>query len=327
MLMEKVVAFDSSIGSYRVYFPRCSVLLDAVRALPVRRFHKDWDDPHWIAGADEATSAALAQLAFDNSFVVDAAAAEMMASAIAAEPVMNITCLKTAGIISRFEVRTSYNPEVVALLKSCIGARMDATKTWSLPPHDTAIQVVVDLVIRFGLTVSVETLAATQALIKTVGAEQYVERCVLIDGVIAQVEARSSTAKKALPPLAVLPTNFVAAWASDSVTRRKKAKDQALAQRTGERALQRAEERGFEEEAAAITSIQIQAVHQNLRTLAGVCDGATSVDDVGFNGPDSKVGRGLALLPKLEPLQAALARSMLAKYTRQLGKVAIEAMY
>lgn len=325
--MDKVVAFDSSIGSYRVYFPRCSKLLDAVRALPVRRFSKDWDDPYWIVGADEATSSALAQLAFDNSFVVDAAAAEMMAAAVAAEPVMNISCVKAAGIISRFEVRTSYNPEIVTLLKSCLGSRMDASKTWSLPPHDTSIQVVVDLVIRYGLTVSVETLAATQAHIKTVGAEHYVERCVLIDGVISQVEARSSTTKKALPPLAVLPTGLVAAWASDSVTRRKKAKDQALAQRTGERALQRAEERGFEDEAATITSIQIQAVHMNLRALAGVCDGASSVDDVGFNGPDSKVGRGLALLPKLEPLQAALARSMLAKYTRQLGKAAIEAMY
>ncbi|MDZ5605310.1 hypothetical protein SJI00_21275 [Pseudomonas sp. RP23018S] len=60
--MDKVVAFDPSIGSYRIYFPRGSVLLDAVRALPVRRFHKDWDDPHWIVGADEQTSAALAQL-------------------------------------------------------------------------------------------------------------------------------------------------------------------------------------------------------------------------------------------------------------------------
>lgn len=325
--MDKVVAFDSSIGSYRVYFPRCSELLDAVRALPVRRFHKDWDNPYWIAGADEATSIALAQLAFDKSFVVDAAAAEKMAAAIAAEPVMNITCVKTAGIITRFDVRTSYNPEVVALLRSCIGAKMDASKTWSLPAHDTSINVVVELVSRFGLTVSVDTLAATQTLIKTVAAENYVGRCELIDTVISQCEARASAAIKVLPPLAVLPTSFIAAWASDSVSRRKKAKDQALAQRTGERALQRAEERGFEEEAAAITSIQIQAVHLNLRALAGVCDGASSVDDVGFNGPDSKVGRGLALLPKLEPLQAALARSMLAKYTRQLGKAAIEAMY
>jgi len=325
--MDKVVAFDPSIGSYRVYFPRSIELLDAVRALPVRRFHKDWDDPHWIAGADEETSAALAQLAFDKSFVVDAAAAEKMATAIAAEPAMNITCVKTAGIITRFDVRTSYNPEVVALLRSCIGAKMDASKTWSLPPHDTSINVVVELVSRFGLTVSVDTLAATQSLIKTVAAENYIERCVLIDTVISQCEARASAAIKVLPPLAVLPTSFVAAWASDSVSRRKKAKDQALAQRTGKRALQRAEERGFEEEAAAITSIQIQAVHLNLRALAGVCDGASSVDDVGFNGPDSKVGRGLALLPKLEPLQAALARSMLAKYTRQLGKAAIEAMY
>lgn len=71
---------------------------------------------------------------------------------------------------------------------------------------------------------------------------------------------------------------------------------------------------------------QIAAVHRNLKALAGVCDGAATQDDVGFNGPDAKVGRGLALLPVLDSLQAALARAMLQKYTRQLGKEAIEQM-
>ena len=85
-------------------------------------------------------------------------------------------------------------------------------------------------------------------------------------------------------------------------------------------------DRGFEEEASLMTRVQIAAVHRNLQTLAGVCDGAATQDDVGFNGPDAKVGRGLALLPVLEPIHAALARAMLQKYTRQLGKDAIELM-
>jgi hypothetical protein len=66
---------------------------------------------------------------------------------------------------------------------------------------------------------------------------------------------------------------------------------------------------------------EIEKIHEELRTLASVCDGAIAQDGAGFNGLDANFGRTLAALPRLSLRQAAAARKMLVKYARQLGRV------
>jgi hypothetical protein len=66
---------------------------------------------------------------------------------------------------------------------------------------------------------------------------------------------------------------------------------------------------------------EIEKLHEELRTLASVCDGAVAQDGAGFNGLDANFGRTLAALPRLSLRQAAAARKMLVKYARQLGRV------
>lgn len=325
--MEKVIAFDTATESFRVYFPKCETILASVRALPVRRFHKDWNDPYWIAGADVATATALADLAFDNGFIVCSVAAAKIQAAFSGVAECNIKGVKAAGTLSCFEVRTAYNEAIVAMLKSCAGSTMDSTKTWKLPAHTSSIKKVTSLVRDFGLTIDPSVLESAQSLLKKNAADGFIEVCREVDTVIELCESRiTKRPPRAMPPLAVLDALIVASWTRGSAARREKSKEQASASRTGVRAAQRAIDRGFEEEAALMTRVQIAAVHCNLKALAGVCDGAATQDDVGFNGPDAKVGRGLALLPVLEPIHAALARAMLQKYTRQLGKEAIEQM-
>jgi hypothetical protein len=325
--MEKVIAFDTASTQFRVYFPKCETILASVRALPVRRFHKDWNDPYWIAGADVATASALANLAFNNDFVVCSVAAAKIQAAMSGVAERNIKGFKAAGTLSCFEVRTAYNETIVAMLKSCAGSTMDSTKTWKLPVHTSSIRIVISLVRDFGLTIEPSVLESAQSVLKKNAADGFIEVCREVDTVIELCESRvAQRAPRAMPPLAVLDASIVANWMRGSAARREKCKEQAGASRTGARAAQRAMDRGFEEEAALMTRAQIAAVHRNLQTLAGVCDGAATQDDVGFNGPDAKVGRGLALLPVLEPIHAALARAMLQKYTRQLGKEAIEQM-
>ena len=62
----------------------------------------------------------------------------------------------------------------------------------------------------------------------------------------------------------------------------------------------------------------IAQIHLGLQMLAGICDGARSQDDMGFNGIDTRVGKSLASWHSLTPKQAALGRKILMKYHRQL---------
>ena len=71
----------------------------------------------------------------------------------------------------------------------------------------------------------------------------------------------------------------------------------------------------------------VAAIHANLRTLAGVCDGARDQDGMGYNGLDSAFGKSLAARPTLTDRQALAARKMLAKYKGQLGPTATAAMF
>jgi SWI/SNF-related matrix-associated actin-dependent regulator 1 of chromatin subfamily A len=70
------------------------------------------------------------------------------------------------------------------------------------------------------------------------------------------------------------------------------------------------------------TDTQRKAVATGLHLLAGVCDGARSIDGAGFNKIDSRIGKELAeksLAGSLTDGQVWLARKILAKYHRQLG--------
>jgi hypothetical protein len=70
----------------------------------------------------------------------------------------------------------------------------------------------------------------------------------------------------------------------------------------------------------ALTEAQVDAIHDALRYLAGVCDGARKLDNCGFNKMDARIGRELARLPGLSQRQAQLGRRMALKYHRQLGE-------
>lgn len=71
-------------------------------------------------------------------------------------------------------------------------------------------------------------------------------------------------------------------------------------------------------EAEKITQMQIDAIHDALRALAGMCDGARQHDGSGFNKIDARVGHSLADQMFLTPKQAALGRKIIVKYQRQL---------
>ena len=62
-------------------------------------------------------------------------------------------------------------------------------------------------------------------------------------------------------------------------------------------------------------------VHEAVREIAVVCDGAFEKDGVGFNKADSYLGRGLAALPSLNDKQAWLAVGLARRYRRQLSEM------
>ena len=74
------------------------------------------------------------------------------------------------------------------------------------------------------------------------------------------------------------------------------------------------------EPAPVLSPAQVRAVHAALRLLAGMdADGASILNDVGFNKFDTTIGRDLAARASLSPKQAALGRKIAVKYHRQIG--------
>lgn len=63
---------------------------------------------------------------------------------------------------------------------------------------------------------------------------------------------------------------------------------------------------------------QVEAVHTAVKLLAGMCDGAYTLDGAGFNRLDTSFGHSLANQSSLSPKQASAAKKMLAKYHRQI---------
>ena len=77
----------------------------------------------------------------------------------------------------------------------------------------------------------------------------------------------------------------------------------------------------FDKLAEEITSDEIEKIHRALQILAGLCDGARSVDGMGFNKIDAGIGRDLAARQSLTPRQAALGKLIARKYSRQIGEI------
>jgi SWI/SNF-related matrix-associated actin-dependent regulator 1 of chromatin subfamily A len=72
-------------------------------------------------------------------------------------------------------------------------------------------------------------------------------------------------------------------------------------------------------EARLVTDRCAELVHLGMKTLAGVCDGARKLDDVGFAAVDVRIGHALAHRATITQKQAALGARILFKYHRQLG--------
>jgi len=73
--------------------------------------------------------------------------------------------------------------------------------------------------------------------------------------------------------------------------------------------------------AAAMTAEQRQAAHTAVQMLAGMCDGAAKLDDVGFSKIDAYIGHEFASRTSLSPRQAVFAAKLARKYRRQLPDI------
>jgi hypothetical protein len=80
-------------------------------------------------------------------------------------------------------------------------------------------------------------------------------------------------------------------------------------------------------EAGSLTLEQIKTIHHGLRVLAGMCDGAFARDGSGFNRMDAEIGHRLAACETLSPLQAALGKSLMKKYSQTQLKGIVDSLY
>lgn len=62
-----------------------------------------------------------------------------------------------------------------------------------------------------------------------------------------------------------------------------------------------------------------ELAHRGVQSIAGMCDGAVQHDDMGFAGPDVRIGHSFANQLFLSPKQAVIAVRLCVKYRRQLG--------
>lgn len=82
-------------------------------------------------------------------------------------------------------------------------------------------------------------------------------------------------------------------------------------------------QRELQEVANKMTSPLALQIHNALRMLAGMCDGAMTEDMKGFNKLDAAIGQRLARLPKLSAKQAAFGLRIVRKYHRQVGRIEV----
>lgn len=77
--------------------------------------------------------------------------------------------------------------------------------------------------------------------------------------------------------------------------------------------------------AKKLDAAKIAEIHQALRALAGMCDGAHQRDGSGFSKIDVSLGHDLAARASLSPRQAALGWKLARKYRRQVGEISLAA--
>lgn len=70
--------------------------------------------------------------------------------------------------------------------------------------------------------------------------------------------------------------------------------------------------------AATIPQDLVDQLHLAMKQLAGVCDGASTLDNQGFSKCDTDFGHALAEAPRLSQKQAAWAATFVIKYQRQI---------
>jgi len=93
------------------------------------------------------------------------------------------------------------------------------------------------------------------------------------------------------------------------------------------RDLQRAQDGPKAPGSVPLPQEKIEPLRLALRLLAGMCDGARTVDGSGFNKMDSNFGKSLATQSTMSPLQAAAAHRMVRKYKKQLPSELYEKIY
>lgn len=81
----------------------------------------------------------------------------------------------------------------------------------------------------------------------------------------------------------------------------------------------------LDEIAKKLSPAKIAEVHNALRLLARMCDGAATEDAAGFSKIDVRIGHELAGRASLSPRQAALGWKLARKYRRQVGVIELEA--
>lgn len=79
-------------------------------------------------------------------------------------------------------------------------------------------------------------------------------------------------------------------------------------------------------EAAKLDPAIVPLVHEALRVIAGLCDGARLLDGHGFNKLDARIGQSLAASPSLSLAQAVLGLKLARKYRRQLDATLVAAL-
>lgn len=75
--------------------------------------------------------------------------------------------------------------------------------------------------------------------------------------------------------------------------------------------------------AARLSDAHVAQIHGALQRLAGMCDGASTMDGHGFSKIDVRIGHSLAESRRLSLKQAALGLRLVRKYRRQLGELAV----
>lgn len=74
----------------------------------------------------------------------------------------------------------------------------------------------------------------------------------------------------------------------------------------------------IDKESELITAEQVAAIHAGLVILSNYCDGAHSLDGMGFSKVDAKIGHSLARQATISKRQAVIGKTLVNKYRRQL---------